>query len=230
MNVTAATRSNESSAAAALFDSINKQGSKPSAVDSTEFAKNRFLTLLTAQLQNQDPLNPMDNAQMTSQMAQISTVDGIERLNATLAKLIENSTEAQTLQMAGLVGRGVLVPGQSMELTDKGGVAGVQVDKPVDDVVVEIRDMNGLLMRTLNLGAQVPGSHAFAWDGLTNAGEKAVPGNYRITAEGRLSGENVAVERLQFGVVDGVVRSAQGATLNIEGLGQFTSAQIRQIL
>ena len=72
--------------------------------------------MLTTQLKNQDPLNPLDNAQVTSQLAQISTVDGIERLNQTLTSMMDGMLSSETMQAAALVGRSVLVPGQHMTL------------------------------------------------------------------------------------------------------------------
>src|SRR5664279_439991 len=90
-----------------LYSSLN--GTPAAKASTTTDSQSRFLTLLTAQLKNQDPLNPMDNAQMTSQLAQISTVDGIERLNTTLQSLISDSSNSQTMQAAALVGHGVLV-------------------------------------------------------------------------------------------------------------------------
>ena len=126
-----------------------------------EDAQNRFLTLLTTQLKNQDPLSPMDNAQMTSQLAQISTVDGIERLNATLASLMAGQQSSETLQAAALVGRGVLVPGSGLTLSAKGAVGGYNLDAGADKVVLNITDANGLQVAQMDLGAQEAGTHSF---------------------------------------------------------------------
>ena len=88
--------------------------------------QDRFLKLLTTQLRNQDPLNPMDNAQMTSQLAQISTVDGIAKLNATLEKLVGSQQGSDALQAAALVGRDVLVNGNNLQVAGAGASAGVR--------------------------------------------------------------------------------------------------------
>ena len=77
-----------------IFDQINSANNRGTTTKA-EDQQTKFLTLLTTQLKNQDPLNPMDNAQMTSQLAQISTVDGIERLNATLASMMSSTSETQ---------------------------------------------------------------------------------------------------------------------------------------
>ncbi len=119
---------------------------------STEDIQNRFLTMLTAQLKNQDPTAPMDSAEMTSQLAQISTVDGIERLNKTLQTLVNDSQSAQGLQAAALVGHGVLVPGNAMTVINGGGGFGYELAEPADEVTATIKDANGLVIRTLQTG------------------------------------------------------------------------------
>ena len=100
-----------------IYDQINSANNRGTTTKA-EDQQTKFLTLLTTQLKNQDPLNPMDNAQMTSQLAQISTVDGIERLNTTLASMMSSTSETQALQMAALVGHGALVDGNNLPLTE----------------------------------------------------------------------------------------------------------------
>ena len=123
----------DSSTNSAVYSAINTANqnaaktSKSSSTDSTDSAQDRFLKLLTAQLKNQDPLNPLDNAQMTSQLAQISTVDGITKLNATMQAMLNNSSDSQTLQAAALVGHAVLVPGSSLTLSKGQAVGGVDM-------------------------------------------------------------------------------------------------------
>lgn len=227
MTTTTATQS--SSPSAALFESLN--GTKAATSESSiESAQNRFLKLLTTQLKNQDPLNPMDNAQMTSQMAQISTVDGIERLNATLSKLIDGQSESQAYQAAALVGHGVLVPGSQLDLRGGGAFGGVDLAEPADQVTIEIRDANGLLMQTLLLGGQEVGVVNFGWDGTTESGAQAADGSYSFTAKAVRGADKVGAERLNFGVVDGIVRGAQGTSINVGRLGSFGMNDIKQIL
>src|SRR5574343_963845 len=87
----------------------------------------RFLKLLVAQMKNQDPLNPMDNAQMTSQMAQISTVSGLEKLNGTTAALGTQFTQLQAMQGAALVGHDVAVEGDKLRISDGTGDGGFEL-------------------------------------------------------------------------------------------------------
>src|SRR6478735_11728176 len=118
---------NPVTAAADLISSFNQAGKKTSA---TEGLQDRFLKLLVTQMQNQDPLNPMDNAQVTTQLAQISTVSGVDKLNQTLNTMSSSFLAAQSLQASGLIGRSVLAPGNDVMLQAGGGAGGIQLTQP----------------------------------------------------------------------------------------------------
>jgi flagellar basal-body rod modification protein FlgD len=139
-------------------------GSAASTTKSDEAGSaDRFLKLLVAQMQNQDPLNPMDNAQVTSQMAQINTVNGIEKLNTTVKSLSTQFTQMQALQGASLVGRDVVVEGNQMAMSELSGVGGFELASPADSVTVEVLSASGQVLDTLKLGAQSAGMHSFDW-------------------------------------------------------------------
>ncbi len=123
----------------------------------------RFLKLLVAQMQSQDPLNPMDNAEITSQMAQISTVNGISQLNTTVEGLSSKFLQMQTLQGAALVGRDVTLKGDGLAVTQGSGVGGFELSSTADRVKVEILAPSGHVVDTLELGTLGAGSHGFAW-------------------------------------------------------------------
>ncbi|MBE0549532.1 MAG: flagellar hook assembly protein FlgD [Rubrivivax sp.] len=123
----------------------------------------RFLKLLVAQMQSQDPLNPMDNAEITSQMAQINTVNGITQLNTTVQGLSRQFLQMQTLQGAALVGRDVTVKGDHLAVTQGNGVGGFELASTADRVKVEILAPSGHVVDTLDLGTLNAGSHGFAW-------------------------------------------------------------------
>lgn len=214
--------------ASAVYSALNGTTAATASSKASD-SQNRFLKLLTAQLKNQDPLNPMDNAQMTSQMAQISTVDGIERLNATLQSLISDSSVSQSLQAAALIGKGVLVPGNSLALENGSAFGGIDVASDTDALTVNIRDSNGILMRTLNLGAVKAGSHTFAWDGKTDDGVAAANGNYTFSVAAEQGGSKADVSALALGLVSSITRGSSGLSLNI-GQQSFTLADVRQIL
>lgn len=193
-------------------------------------AENRFLTLLTTQLKNQDPLSPMENAELTSQLAQISTVNGVEKLNATLQTLLSGMTETQAMQAASLVNRGVLVPGSAMALGEQGGIGGLELASSADEVTVTIKDANGLVMRTLNLGAQEAGVHPFVWDGKTDSGEAAAIGNYSYSVSAKRGTETTSATALAYGLVQAVTRNGSSLSLDVGTLGAFTMTDVKQIL
>jgi flagellar basal-body rod modification protein FlgD len=125
----------------------------------------RFLKLLVTQMQNQDPLNPMDNAQITSQMAQINTVNGIEKLNTTVEGLNTQFAQLQALTGASLVGRDVTVKGDRLPLAGGQAVAGFELGSTADHVKIEVLSPAGRVVDTLDLGSQPAGTHSFNWNG-----------------------------------------------------------------
>ncbi len=192
--------------------------------------QDRFLKLLITQMKNQDPLNPMDNAQVTSQMAQLSTVSGIDKLNSTLKALSDSMTTAQSLSASSMIGRGVLVPGSVMSLANGQALGGIDLALPADNITVKIQNAAGALIRTLQLGTQNTGVLPLVWDGLTDSGTPAANGTYKFTAEAVLSGNKSTVPTLTFGMVNAVVPEANGATLEVGQVGRFALSEIRQVM
>jgi flagellar basal-body rod modification protein FlgD len=133
------------------------------AAKDVQASADRFLKLLVTQMQNQDPLNPMDNAQVTSQMAQINTVSGIEKLNRSVLALSDQFLQMQALQGAALVGRDVIVSGNRMSIVDDVGQGGFELNSAADNVKVEVLNGAGHVIDTLALGAQGAGKHSFNW-------------------------------------------------------------------
>ena len=130
-------------------------------------AQDRFLKLLVAQLNNQDPMNPKDNAQMTSQIAQINTVTGIEQLNATVKGLVSQFASQQLLQGSAMVGRQVLVEGDSMAVNAEThiGYGALELSEPAADVKVQVLNASGKELGVVELGALKEGRYNFEWDG-----------------------------------------------------------------
>lgn len=195
-----------------------------------EDPQSRFLTLLTTQLRNQDPMNPMENAEVTSQLAQMSTVDGIERLNTMFQQFLDTQDSAEALQAADLVGRGVLVEGDGMILTEAGGVGGFELEAPAERVVLSIRDAAGLDVATVELNDLEAGSHNYVWDGTAIDGSRAANGMYSVNVTASDGGESVTAHSLEFGTVNGVMRGATSTDLQVGSLGIFRLDDIKQIL
>ncbi len=139
-------------------------GVKSPDASAAEGTSDRFLKLLVTQMQNQDPLNPMDNAQVTSQMAQINTVSGIGDLNKALGGMNALLLQMQSLQGAALVGREVLLSGNSLVLDGQGQASGgFELDSTADALRVNVHDSAGHTVDSFELGAQGPGRHSFDW-------------------------------------------------------------------
>jgi flagellar basal-body rod modification protein FlgD len=192
----------------------------------------RFLKLLVAQMNNQDPLNPLDNAQVTSQMAQINTVTGINNLSDTVSRLLEQFTRVEVMQAAQLTGRDVLVEGGRLTLAagSEAVGAGVLLDSEANNVRVEIRDANGLLVREMDLGNLDAGIHRFSWDGRTTGGGQAAAGNYTMTIKGTVGGRETDLTELAQRRVEGVRQDGSTVQLVLTGVGPVPYADIKQIL
>lgn len=219
--------------ASSTYAALNAQApGKATSANSMTEAEDRFLKLLVTQLKNQDPLNPLDNAQMTSQMAQISTVNGIEKLNTTLQAMMTSSAQSQVMQAATLVGKGVLVPGSSMNMksADGAAIAGFELTGPADGATITINDATGVTVRTITLGGMSAGTHPFQWDGKTNSGATAADGAYTFSVAAKRGVDQVDATRLQFGTVNSILSSSQGVSLNVGTLGPFKMVDVKEIL
>lgn len=161
-----------------VSSSTNSASSSSSATSAADM-QDQFLTLLVAQLKNQDPTNPMDNAQMTSQMAQISTVSGIEKLNDTVQSVTSQFASMQMLQGATMIGHTVLSEGNNLGLTASkaedgsakiSGTAAFDLDATASNVTVTITTASGQLVDTIELGSAAAGRNYFTWDGSNYTG------------------------------------------------------------
>jgi flagellar basal-body rod modification protein FlgD len=204
-------------------------GASAAAKTSTAETKDRFLSLLVAQMKNQDPLNPLDNAQVTSQMAQLSTVQGIEDMNSKLAALAASLGTNQMAQAAGLIGRDVLVPGDRVGPAQLDNVMGIELSRPADKVTVSIQDASGNLVRKLDLGSRDTGVSVLAWDGMTDSGTAAPAGSYTFKIDAIQGGQAVDSTALNLGLVNSVSQNSQGVQLNLAGNKSVGYAEIRQI-
>lgn len=139
-------------------------GTKANAATDPAAAQDRFLKLLVAQLNNQDPMNPLDNAQMTSQIAQINTVTGIQQLNQTMQSMSEQFNSLQVMQGTALIGRNVMTEGSAVAVADKVGKGGFELPSAATNVKIEVTTAGGQVVDTIDLGAKAEGRHTFEWD------------------------------------------------------------------
>ena len=179
---TAVNTQNTAGVPAALLNSMNPKSKTRTSVEEEQ---DKFMTLLLTQLKNQDPLNPMDNAQVTSQMAQLSTVTGINKLQETLATLKTDFQASANLQATNFINRGVLVDGRELELADGKSLFGVELDSPADAVIVEIQRADGKVVQTVSMKNVDAGVVPLAWDGKLDDGTTAPNGTYRVAVMAR---------------------------------------------
>lgn len=199
--------------------------------DAVDLTQDRFLKLLIAQMKGQDPLNPLDNAEVTSQLAQLSTVTGINKLGDLVSGLSSTFTEGQSLQAAGMIGRGVFTPGKTLELNGT-ALAGVALPQAVDDLTINIKDKAGKLVHSASLGPQNSGIITLEWDGAIDTGGQAPNGKYTFEIQAQAGGKPIVtdVNRLSYGLVNSVTLGATGVQLNVDGIGATTLSQVKQIL
>ena len=204
----------------------------PEARSRTELGQDDFLKLMITQFQNQDPFKPMENGEFLGQLAQFSTVNGIESLNTGFAGLATAVQDEQALQAANLVGRSVMAVTDVGYLADNGVINGaVEVDGAVTNVQIEITNASGEVVQRLNLAEQAGGLARFTWDGMTSEGERAPSDHYQVKAR-VLRGNNVEnaptlieadVESVTLG------RYGSGMTLNLLGGDALSLGQVYQI-
>jgi flagellar basal-body rod modification protein FlgD len=216
----------------AVTSSTSSTAAQTAAAASSQaaIAQDRFLTLLVTQMKNQDPLNPMDNAQVTSQMAQLSTVSGIDKLNATVQALSASMASSQSLQASSMIGHAALVPGKQIDLLKGVSNGAVELSQPADKIAVTISDAKGNVVRTLQLGAQDAGVVGFSWDGKDDTGTAVADGSYSFKAAAELAGKSSSPTTLSYGLVNSVSLTSSGAMLNMGILGDVGLGDVRQIL
>jgi len=198
---------------------------------SSSLGTSDFLRLLTAQLQNQDPFSPTDNSQMVAQLAQITSTSGITDINTTLKAIQTKLGATGTTDALAYVGRTVLTEGGVAFGRATGGLAGaVELDGAASTVSVSIRDANGQILNTLQLGAQKAGTVSYDWDGKTADGADAGPGPFTVAATAANAGASVTSRNLVWAPVAAVSVPASGSpVLTIPGLGQIPVSAVRQI-
>jgi len=199
-----------------LLDTMNGTSSSSAASSSTSGTsasslQDTFLQLFVAQLKNQDPTNPMDSSQMTSQLAQINTVSGIQQLNTSLTSLSTQITAGQNAQAALLIGSTVLAPGSSATVSSgKVPELGVTLPSAVSDVKLTITNSSGQVVNTLDLGAQSAGTVPVTWNGTDSSGNAVADGTYTISASATTNGQSATATALVASQVQSVVQQSGG--------------------
>jgi len=195
-----------------------------------ELGKTQFLELMIAQMNHQDPLDPAKNEEFIAQLAQFSTVEGIENLNDSFAGLAASLKSTMATEAASLVGRHVVVPTGSATLPSGGGISGsIEVPRASSGVTVEITNAAGELMNRLDLGPQPSGRMRFGWDGTTASGATAPEGVYKVKAFTTVDGERAELTVNMPDQVVSVSLGADGVIANLAGGSSVPASQIKEI-
>jgi len=193
----------------------------------SEVGQEQFLRLMTTQLQNQDPTKPMESGEFLGQIAQFATVDGIQQLEKTFTGLADSLVSSQTLQASAIIGRDVVIAGNTGVLQEDIPFTGaLELDGRAESVMLRIMDTSGQLVRQVNLGEQPRGKLDFSWDGLNDEGETMLPDIYTFEA-----GEEVGVSTFSNAQVQSVSigKDGGGITVNLLGLGNRDFSDIKEI-
>jgi len=218
-----------------ITDLMSTMNNKKAETDSVKADTDKFMTLLVTQLKNQDPLNPLDNAQVTSQLAQLQTVTGVNKLNETLDSLKSSYQSSEAMQATNLIGHGVLVEGNTINLTGGKSVFGVDLATAADNVQVIVTDpRTGKDVATIDLGAAEAGAMPLAWDGSSDAVDAAMlaDGKYSFRVVASRGGQPLTdVKALSVDTVASVsTNSKDGVKINLAGKGSISLADIKQVL
>lgn len=197
-----------------------------------ELGQDEFLELMVTQLRNQDPFRPLENGDFIAQMAQFSSVSGLQSLQKSFSQLTASLQSNQALQASTMVGRSVLVPLNTAVLSPNKPVTGV-LDLPSSssNVALTIVDSSGQIVRQIRLGPQTAGEIPFTWDGFNDSGLVMPPGKYGLLAKAQGSDGTLSLNTLVRASVESVTLSPnqQGMSLNLTELGSISFSDVREI-
>lgn len=213
-----------------LYDNLGL--SRTSEPEVEESKSDQFMRLMLAQLENQDPLEPQDDGEFLSQLAQMEAAAGISELQDSFDNFSAAMQSNSALQASSLVGRSVLAPGGYAQLETGQSVQGeINLSSSTTNLSIEITDAAGQLVRNIPLGTQASGSVPFSWDGTDEAGNTMPPGTYKVRATAAIGSETVEQEVLVAAKVDSVTiaQNGQSVSLNLAGLGSISLSEVKEI-
>jgi len=194
-------------------------------------SQDTFLTLMLTQLQNQDPMQPLQGGEFLSQLAAFETAAGVDGLQTSVSQLAQSFYTTQALQAASVIGHDVLTDGSTVTLGQDGSVSGfVELPQSASPVEVQVKDASGAVVRNIDLGSQNAGRVAFEWDGLDSAGNRLPPGEYTLSCDINVDGGTQAASVLMSAEVQSVSLDGSDILLNLANGSQIPFAQVTEIL
>jgi flagellar basal-body rod modification protein FlgD len=222
------------SAISSNYDLYNQLGLTAETEESSSSANlgmEDFMNLLVTELTHQDPFKPMENSEMATQISQFATVSGIDDLNSSFDDFASNMIAEQSIQAANLVGHEVMIESYLGVLPSGGSLTGgVYIPSSATNVKVQISDSSGALIREISLGQQEQGIAQFSWDGFTDTGDYADPGQYQISATASIDDTDQALSTMVNANVESVsIGSSEGVLVSLEGLGLVSIDDVLEI-
>jgi len=190
-----------------------------------------FLKLMTTQLMNQDPLQPMENGEFLAQMAQFSTVNGITEMNTSIQGLSESYRSQQLMQAGSLINKSALVEGSFANLdVDKGLRGAFVLDRATDGTQIVVRNMQGEIVHTESLGIKFSGTHEYSWDGVMDNGAKAPAGQYLVQVDALENGELYQPTNLVYSNINAISTGSSGElVLEVAGIGNLPFTDVYRV-
>lgn len=198
---------------------------------SSELGKNQFMELMIAQMENQSPLDPQDNGEFISQLANFSSLEEMQKLTTQVESFSTQYQSSQALQASAMVGRTVLVPGTETTMGTDGKISGIaDLEASTGSLKISVFNGSGELVKQVDMGQQLAGSVPFTWDGTNSEGEQMPYDEYTIKAEAASDGENSPVTTLLSANVSSVSIGQTGSiSLNLSGMGAIPLSEVREI-
>jgi len=215
-----------------MISDLSALGMTPPSTQTTgATSQDTFLTLMMTQLQNQDPMQPLQSGEFLSQLAAFETAAGVDGIQSSVGQLNQSLYTSQALQAASLLGHNVLTDGSTVTLGDTNSVSGfVDLTESASPVEVQVKDASGAVVRTLDLGSQAAGRASFEWDGTDTAGNRLPPGQYTLSCDVSVNGATEAATVLTSAAVQSVTLDGADILLNLAGGSQIPFSQVTEIL
>ncbi len=195
--------------------------------------KDAFMTLMLAQLKNQNPMEPMTNGEFLGQIAQFTSANGISDLQQSFAAFASSMSSQQALQAASMVGRKVLVDSNQISW-DGAEAANIRINlgAATDNVTISVSDAQGGVVRKIQLGSQAAGDVTAAWDGLDDRGNILPAGRYTVNAMAGNGDNQYQLTTTVSAAVNSVIPGRNGSetVLNLQDLGPVAFSQVREII
>ena len=184
---------------------------------SEDMGKQDFLTLFTAQLQNQNPLEPVKNEAFVAQLAQFSQLEALTNMQTSLDTFVTSMSGERMLNSASLIGKKVAITDALTPLAQGGTIDGsIDLPEGAAGLQINVHDAKGNLVKEIIAGSQLPGNMPIQWDGKNTAGQSATPGLYRLSAQAVINGKTTTVPVNTLATVKSISTNPSDGSVSVE--------------